>query len=544
MEDSSHGSAYLLRGPDSALDRDRFFLNPAVSVGDQGVVPRRRAGLAVSRAPSAWGKAGVDAGRSGCLNTAVRLPGHASRPGQRAAAAGSRGAKRRRRAVFVEWLDEVAAAPAVVPMWTSRRGWIDEVRHWAQSAAFRPVCAAQRVSMTAATLVAIVRVWAESADHRTGRNAAVTKGRIAATVGCDAKTVQRAWVLLRAGGFAIEASRGHGSPIGHSAGNRPSVWHLISPRRAARREPDSVDVVPLPSLPKGERVSLVGEISPRRARTRATPRSAPRNSSTKAQTPRSGRRNDRPDRGPRPLAAQKLAAKLAVLCHGLDHGPNHPQPRHMGALVDAVLNSSLDTSAWTAEQLRDALNANMQATGWFWPNQVSNPAAFLAYRLRALPTVPPPVAATPMPARFDRAEYPPMVPASEEVRVAAREQVRAVLGRSAALGSAGSAGVAGGVSSVRPAVPASSVPVGEGSSSVSRWRVLVEGGAVAVSAGSVGDGRYVAAAKPPVVRVRASSGRCWQCGADDAPRVPKMPERRAFWCASHQAAPAGHDGEL
>ncbi|PQP53109.1 rep protein, partial [Mycolicibacterium austroafricanum] len=125
-------------------------------------------------------------------------------------------------------------------MWTSRASWLDGLRRWAQSPALAQLCAEQRVSMTAATLLAIAAVMAEHADHATGRHVAVTRATIADTVGCDVRTVTAAWRVLRVSRWAVEAQRGHGSPTTPSVGRRPSVYHLVS-----RRDPRPADDQPV-----------------------------------------------------------------------------------------------------------------------------------------------------------------------------------------------------------------------------------------------------------------------------------------------------------
>lgn len=67
---------------------------------------------------------------------------------------------------------------------------------------------------------------------------------------------------------------------------------------------------------------------------------------------------------------------------GLDRG-------HIGRICDALTDSGLDLSAWTAKALLAALNADMKTRGWDWPNQVKNPGAFLKSRLQLLPKRPP-----------------------------------------------------------------------------------------------------------------------------------------------------------
>ena len=79
-------------------------------------------------------------------------------------------------------------------------------------AALGQLCAEERVSITAATLLSIAAVMAEHADHATGRHVAVTRASIAFRVGCDVRTITAAWRVLRVSRWAVEAQRGHGSP--------------------------------------------------------------------------------------------------------------------------------------------------------------------------------------------------------------------------------------------------------------------------------------------------------------------------------------------
>lgn len=116
------------------------------------------------------------------------------------------------------WVERAGACAPRAPMWTSRQAWLDGLQRWAHSPALGQLCAAERVSITPATLLSIAAVMAEYADHATGRHVAVTRATIASLVGCDVRTVTAAWRVLRASRWAVEAQRGHGSP-GH-----PQRW--------------------------------------------------------------------------------------------------------------------------------------------------------------------------------------------------------------------------------------------------------------------------------------------------------------------------------
>lgn len=169
--------------------------------------------------------------------------------------------------------------------------------------------------------------------------------------------------------------------MGHTAGNRPSVWHLIS-RRPAREtaanppvkphpgDARPVENVPLPPSRRDGWVSHLEENSPT-ARMRA-----PETKSPSEQPQQRARRC-----APRPLHVQKLAAGIVAKCQGLD-------TVHPGHICDALTGSGLDLDAWTARAITDQLDADMRARGWSWPDRIERPGAFLATRLRRLPVRP------------------------------------------------------------------------------------------------------------------------------------------------------------
>ncbi|MEE3755236.1 hypothetical protein [Mycobacterium intracellulare] len=78
---------------------------------------------------------------------------------------------------------------------------------------------------------------------------------------------------------------------------------------------------------------------------------------------------------------QLLAAGVLNGSLGLDQG-------HIGRICDALIDSGLDLVAWTAKTLLAALNADMKARGWDWPDRIDKPAAFLRSRLALLPVRP------------------------------------------------------------------------------------------------------------------------------------------------------------
>ena len=316
------------------------------------------------------------------------------------------------------WVERAGACAPRAPMWTSRSGWLDGLQRWAQSPALGQLCAEQRVSITAATLLSIATVMAEHADHATGRHVAVTRATIANRVGCDVRTVTAAWRVLRASQWAVEAQRGHGSPGTPSIGRRPSVYHLVPRREArpARRLP--VHDFHLPPSGGVKCSSPVGKYSPSGRANAPAYEDSGKGFKTRAVCP--------PRRAaPRPLATQRLAAALVASTHGLDRA-------HIGTICDALTAAGIDPTVWTARAITDALNADMRVRGWTWPDHITNAGAFLSSRLRRLDWSPPttPTKAGGCAADSTEQKAPPPIPltAASQARIAAaREQIRHVL---------------------------------------------------------------------------------------------------------------------
>lgn len=283
------------------------------------------------------------------------------------------------------WVERAGACAPRAPRWTSRQGWLDGLQRWAQSPALGQLCTEQRVSITAATLVAIAAVMADHADHATGRHVAVTRATIASRVGCDVRTVTAAWRVLRASQWAVEAQRGHGSPGTPSIGRRPSVYHLVSRRipppvtaaRQVHRRGVVGDVFHLPPSGGVSCFSPVGRNSPSGRASAPANQDSQTHNGFKTRAARPSRRATA-----RPLATQRLAAALVARTHGLDRA-------HIGTICDALTAAGIDPTVWTARAITDALNADMRTRGWSWPDHITNPGAFLASRLRRLSWIPP-----------------------------------------------------------------------------------------------------------------------------------------------------------
>ncbi|MCW1958844.1 MAG: rep protein [Mycobacterium sp.] len=271
------------------------------------------------------------------------------------------------------WVERAGACAPRAPMWTSRAAWLDGLQSWAQSPALGRLCAAERVSITAATLLSIASVMAEHADHATGRHVAVTRATIASRVGCDVRTVTAAWRVLRASQWAIEAQRGHGSPGTPSVGRRPSVYHLVPRRDPSLANRPAVHDFHLPPSGGVSSFTPVGRNSPSERASAPANQNLGKGFNTRAVPRRTA---------PRPLTIQRLAAALVAGTHGLDRV-------HIGAICDALTAADIDPTIWTARAITDALNADMRTRGWTWPDHIPTPGAFLSSRLRRLSWSPP-----------------------------------------------------------------------------------------------------------------------------------------------------------
>jgi hypothetical protein len=301
-----------------------------------------------------------------------------------------------------QWIVDAGATPPSMPMWTSRDGWFDELAAWAGSAPGRAERA--RVNVSLEMLLRVARVLAAHADHGSGRYCAVTNAACARAARCSVRTVRTVRGVLREAKLAVEVRRGTGSAATPGYGRRASVWHLVS-----RREPvDNSRICRLPPSRSDRRLAPVGKRSP-------SSRTRPPTKNSTHRRPHSGRARC----APRPLHTQKLAAGVISGSLGLD-------AVHPGHICDALDRSGIDVDAWTAPQLLAALNADMRKTGWSWPDHVQRPGAFLASRLRRLPTTPETTSTRVIDGRgpATRTEAAPTLLASAETRAAAMEYFR------------------------------------------------------------------------------------------------------------------------
>lgn len=308
----------------------------------------------------------------------------------------ARTARARLRDARRRWIVDAGTTGPTTPMWGSRESWLADVDAWADTGAGREVLA--RLNVAPAMLLRVAEVLASHADHASGRHCAVTNAAAARAAHCSPRTVTTARAVLHEAGLAVEIRRGTGSSATPNFRRRASVWHLVS-----RPQPvHNTRICHLPPSLRDRRLPHVGKNSPS-GRTRPPNRRI----STKTR---------RRHCAPRLMATQKLAAAIVAGSIGL--GGVHP-----GHICDALTRSGLKLEAWTPRQLLDALNADMRATGWSWPNRIERPGAFLAARLGRLPAAP--ACTAPTPASTAQPRIPdPVAPASAETRRAAMAYFR------------------------------------------------------------------------------------------------------------------------
>lgn len=265
-----------------------------------------------------------------------------------------------------EWIVRVGEAPADLPCWTSREGWLDELANWLATEEGLAACA--RVHIRPDRVLRAAVALAAHADHTTGRNCAVTNTTAGLVAQCSPRTLTTARGVLGTSGFAVEVYRGTATP---SCGRRPSVWHLISRRNPVDNSAAETPICALPPSRRDRRLPPDSSHSPsgRIRVTRSKSQSPQKNKSTTGCPT------------PRPLHVQQLAAGIVAGSQGLNRG-------HIGRICDAFTRSHLDLNAWTAKQLLVALNDDMRTRRSSWPDRIHNPAGFLASRLQHLPERP------------------------------------------------------------------------------------------------------------------------------------------------------------
>ncbi|WP_235214962.1 replication protein [Rhodococcus opacus] len=290
---------------------------------------------------------------------------------------------------------------ATIPIWTSRDGWMRQVRYAiTKTAAGRAAAARHRIGVE--SMVAIAGAHASSADSKTGRRVTATVQNLAARAGVSESVVKRGRRVLKALHLGVELVRGRtlttrefqAAEVHHGGRQHraASVWALSSP-------PDLVAAA-TPATPQqkkrgsSHRRTHRGAKQVRHTATRGSnpnPQARDRDplslsgfspkgiSCREVITKRAGTRENRPSSSnqtnPRPMNLQRAASVLVAAA------PVIAPSGHIGAVCDVIERSGIDTTRWTGRDIAQALTADTVSRGELWPNVVRSPIGYLTWRL-------------------------------------------------------------------------------------------------------------------------------------------------------------------
>ncbi len=271
------------------------------------------------------------------------------------------------------------------PIWSGRMEWQRQVREIMNAPDGISICRQHHVDPERVYAVAVS--MARSADHRTGRRVTASRELLADRAGVSITVLKRARRVLSGLGMAQEMVRGRllrtierwaaEAHHGRRQTKATSVWALISPRSVVTRDTvhqirDSAGsrgrspIHPQPTNrgPQSLGTSFSSCTSVRKYKT------------TRAQA-RDARGHSLTNREPRPIALQKAAAEL------LRHASSLKDPRHIGAVCDAIRAHSVDSERWSGRDIARALNDDTKRRGWTWPaaGTLDDPIAYLRWRL-------------------------------------------------------------------------------------------------------------------------------------------------------------------
>lgn len=271
------------------------------------------------------------------------------------------------------------------PVWSGRMNWQRQVREILNAPEGINACRHNHVDPQRVFAVAVT--MARSADHRTGRRVTASRELLARRSGVSLTVLKRARRALSSLGMAREMVRGRllrtverwaaEAHHGRRQTKATSVWALISPKSAvalhadhrcrtigAQRgrsldHPQSPDHGPQSLSTSFRSCTSVRKCKTTRARTRAVSRHASA------------------EREARPIALQRAAGEL------LRHAPALNDPRHIGAVCEAIRGRSIDVDRWSGRDIARALSEDTKRRGWTWPTTgaLKNPIAFLRWRL-------------------------------------------------------------------------------------------------------------------------------------------------------------------
>jgi hypothetical protein len=330
-----------------------------------------------------------------------------------------------------------------IPCWINREHWLSVVA--AILATERGRAARRSVRRVAEqTVLRVAEAHAVFADAATGRHCRASVESIAERAGVGTESVRNARQVLRSFDLLIDVSYGrHLSGIeiaaarAHHGGTQRAIASDISlslPRGAAALVPVPRSSVPRSSAPKCTPLSSFSSVKHLELAQDAGNSKVVRRTRTRERvTPRVR---------PRPLALQRLAAQVTSRCIGLDDvtdalgsSKDYVPPscrksdlsrgnRHLGNICDALAEAGIDPTRWSATQIVRRLNLQAHERGWTWPTTISNPGAYLRWRLNQLDWEDPPAPARPCRSQVAPASAIPTTPAGEQVNPPASDARR------------------------------------------------------------------------------------------------------------------------
>lgn len=289
---------------------------------------------------------------------------------------------------------------ASIPIWTSRDGWMRQVRYAVtKTAAGRAAAARHRIGVE--SMVAIAAVHASSADSKTGRRVTATVQNLAARAGVSESVVKRGRRVLKALHLGFELVRGRtlttrefqAAEVHHGGRQHraASVWALSSP-------PDLAAATPAPPQAKKRgsshrRTHRAAKHTHHTTPTGSNPNPQARDrdplslsgfspkgiSCREVITKRACARENQPSSSnqtnPRPINLQRAASTLIAAA------PVIAPSGHIGVVCDVIDRAGIDTIRWTGRDIAQALTADTVSRGELWPDTVRSPIGYLTWRL-------------------------------------------------------------------------------------------------------------------------------------------------------------------
>lgn len=307
---------------------------------------------------------------------------------------------------------------AMVPCWPSRRRWLEIVREVLGSERGR-LARRRNQRVSEATVVAVAEAHADYAESRTGRHCTASLATLADHCGwAGTDRVKSGRRVLAELGLLVHVSFGrhlraeeiraarelHGGTQLAVASNvaltvpreyctpvtPPSAPRLIRSDRVSGGVPQRRRCTPLSSCGSSPALELAkeqGTSQERQENRRTKPTRRPAGTS------------------PRPIALQRLAAQVLARTQGLDPVSDalqsppslirrktafHLRKQHIGSICDVLDTAGIDPHLWTAAQVCRRLDLHAHSTGLTWPDEITNPAAYLRWRLAQLDWSTPP----------------------------------------------------------------------------------------------------------------------------------------------------------